>query len=587
MTIDLNETLKQGISAHQAGDLEAASAAYRQILKAVPDHADALHLSGLIAFQAGDYQQAIEQITRAISHDDKVPLYHANLGRVYKASGDDIAAVRAFRVAVQLEPDNALLQADLASALLGAGDADGARKHAGLALERSPALAEAHLNYGLAVQALNGAADQEALEAFHRALAINPELAGAYLGLGIALHEQGDGAGAAAAYHQALKRNPEFVEAHCNLGNLECDAMNFAGAVQHYQIALRLQADQPVVLGNLGVALQEAGRLKEAIDAYDKAVALDPEAPETRRNRAMALLAAGRFADGWADYEYRWQTPRFKRLARNWPVPVWDGRDLKDKRVLVHAEQGLGDTLQFCRYLPLISDMGATVTVECADSLKPLIETMPCVQAVIHPGDDLPTLDFHVPLMSLPGLFDTTLETIPASVPYVTAPAVAMDKWRAISASWPEGIRVGIAWCGSADHPRDAIRSPGLAPFLALAAVPGVALISLQKEGGTADIATLSGADKIIDPTAKIVDFGDTAALMRHLDIVVSCDSAPLHLAGALGVKTYAVLPHVAEWRWGTEGQRSPWYPSMTLMRQPNFGDWDTVFSQLVDILGQ
>lgn len=584
MKIDLSETLKQGIAAHQSGDLAAAEAAYRKILDIAPGHADAMHLSGLIAYQQGDYSSAIKLIAGAIDLDGKVALYHANLGRVCKAAGDDKAAVRAFRDAVLMEPENAVLHADLASALLGVGDADAARARANLALELDPDFAEAHLNLGLALQALYGPEHGEAVAAFRRALEINPELAGAYLGLGVALHEQGDRVGAIQSYGQAIRYNPGYVEAHCNLGNLERDAMNFEAAVAHYRNALNCQPDQPLVWGNLAVTLQETGQLAEAIAAYDKAIALDPNEPNIRRNRGMALLAAGRFDEGWSDYEFRWQTPRFKRLRRDWSVPIWDGSDIKGKRILVHAEQGLGDTLQFCRYLSLLHAEGAMVIVECADSLKPLLEMMPGVRSVIRPGGHLPNLDCHVPLMSLPGLFKTNEKTVPATVPYLIAPKAAARKWQKIAADWPKGKRIGIAWRGSPDHPRDNIRSPGLAPFLKLASIADITLVSLQKDGGAGEIALLADAAMVMDPTAHIKDFADSAALIGQLDAVVSCDSAPLHLAGALGAQCYAVLPHVAEWRWGREGDRSPWYPTMTLIRQPAFGDWDSVFTRVAEI---
>ncbi|MEX2312255.1 MAG: tetratricopeptide repeat-containing glycosyltransferase family protein, partial [Rhodospirillales bacterium] len=356
--------------------------------------------------------------------------------------------------------------------------------------------------------------------------------------------------------------------------------------VGHYRHALDCQPEQPLVWGNLAVALQESGHLDDALAAYDKAIVFDPNEPNIRRNRGMALLAAGRFDEGWADYEYRWQTPRFKRLCRDWPVPMWDGSDIRGKRILVHAEQGLGDTLQCCRYLPLLHAGGAKVIVECADSLKPLIETIPGVHTVIRPGGHLPGLDYHVPLMSLPGLFKTNGNTIPAKVPYLIAPKSAERKWQKITADWPKGKRVGIAWRGSPDHPRDVIRSPGLAHFLKLASLPDITLVSLQIDGAAGELASMSDAAMVMDPTAHINDFGDSAALVGQLDAVVSCDSAPLHLAGALGAPCYAVLPHVAEWRWGRDGDRSPWYPTMTLIRQSSFGDWDSVFARVTKIIG-
>jgi len=578
MTVVITEVLKSGIAAHQAGDLDRAAEFYKEILSAVPKHADATHLMGLVHFQRGENDVAATMIRTAIDLDPKVPLYHANLGRVFMASRDDAGALVAFREAVLLEPENAHLHADLAGAMLRCGQTEEARTYANTALKLSPDLAEAHLNLGLSLQALYGPAYNDAVQALQRAIEINPALAGSYLGLGVALHEQGEHEAAERAYVHALSLDPTFIEAHCNLGNLKRGECAFEEAAQHYGAALKLDNNQAVVWGNLGVVLQEAGDLDEALAVYDKAVLLEPENAEVRRNRGMALLAAGRFAEGWSDYEYRLDTARFQILAREWPVPKWNGRDPDGLHILVHAEQGYGDTLQFCRYVPMLSKLGATVRLECADSLMPVMESLAGVQGLVTPGDELPDIDCHISLMSLPGLLATTLETIPCDTPYLTSPASAQKKWTEIAQDWPAGKKVGIAWRGSPEHPRDALRSPGLQPFLDLIERDNIVLVSLQKEGGAQELADLVDASQVIDLTHMIKDFGDTAALIETLDVVVSCDSAPLHLSGALGKRTIAVLPHVAEWRWGRNEDTSPWYPSMTLVRQPEIGDWHAVF---------
>ncbi len=581
------ETLRRGIACHQAGDLEAAAAAYGEILKAAPGHADALHLTGLIAHQRGDQSSAVSSISKAIDMDGNVALYHANLGRVLKASGDHEGAVEAFRHAVQLEPDTASLHADLAAALLGAGDADAARARANLAIEIDPSSGEAHANLGLALQDLYGPANEGAVRALRRAVELAPQLPGPHLGLGLALHEEGDRAGAEAAYSQAIALNPGFIEAHCNLGNLARDALAFDDAVAHYGRALEIDPIQPQVWGNLAVVLQETGQLDAALQAYDNAIAHAPDDADIRRNRGMALLAKGHFVEGWQDYEYRWQTARFRDLTRDWPVPAWDGGDLTGRRILVHAEQGLGDTLHFCRYLPLLRNLGAEVVFECADVLQPLMTALPGVEGVIMPGAALPAVDYHAPLLSLPRLVGTTAASIPADVPYLTVPHARQSRWQRIADEWPRGKKIGIAWRGSPDHPRDAVRSPGLAPFMRLPGLQDLVLVSLQKTGGADELATVPGAGKIIDPTAELNDFADTAALMMQLDAVVSCDSAPLHLAGALGVRSFAVLPHVAEWRWGQGSEETPWYPGMTLLRQPEPGNWEAVFEKLTGLIAK
>jgi len=579
--VDVTEILRKGIAAHEAGDLKIAVDCYQEILDTVPDHADATHLLGLVHFQQGDTDTATVMIKAAIGFNANVPLYHANLGRVFTSAKDHPAALIAFREAVLQAPNDAHLQADLAGAYLRCGDAKEAAARASQAVELSPDLAEAHLNLGLAQQEIFGAVYPLAIQSLQKAVALNPALAGAYLGLGVALHEQGALDDAEQAYTQALRLNSTFLEAHCNLGNLKRDACLFEEAATHYQAALDLDENQAVVWGNLGVALQEAGKLDEALEAYNKAVLLDFDNADIRRNRGMALLASGQYVKGWADYEYRLKTPKFRLLARDWPAPKWDGGDPEGLHILVHAEQGYGDTLQFCRYIPGLIESGAKVTFECADVLMPLMELLDGAPSLILPGADIPEIDAHISLMSLPGVLGTALESVPNDVPYLKPPETAQNKWNAIVDTWPSKTKVGIAWRGSPEHPRDALRSPGLQPFLRLLDREDLVIVSLQKDGGAEDLTSYADTETIIDPTDLIEDFADTAALIEKLDVVVSCDSAPLHLAGALGKETIAVLPHVAEWRWGEKGDHTPWYPSMMLLRQPKPGDWSSVIEQV------
>jgi len=583
MKIDLQAVLMEGVEAHQNGDLNTAASRYQRILSVAPEHADANHLLGLVLFQAEKPGEAEKLIRKAISIDDKVALYHANLGRVLKAINQDMAAVDAFRNAVQLVPDDAILHADLASALIGIGDADGARARAHLALALSPNLAEAHLNLGLALQELHGPTDGEAEKHLKRALTLKPDLAGAYLALGVALHEGGDLVGAVTHYKQAISMNPRFVEAHTNLGNIFRLENDFDAATRHYRSALDIRDDIADIWGNLGVTLQEQGDIDAALEAYDRGIALAIDDPEIRRNRGMARLTVGQYDEGWRDYRYRWQTQRFKEIAREWAQPEWGGERQKGARILVHAEQGLGDTIQFSRYLKVLHDRGFRVTFECPDILQPLFKGAPYLKSLISPGDPVPRTDFHVPLLNLPGLLAPDFVNEPHAAPYLSAPKTAIKKWQGLSKHWPLGKRIGIAWRGNPDHIRDATRSSGLSAFAPLFDIDDVVLISLQKNNAADELAQLSSHQRVIDPTDEINDFGDTAGLMMQLDAVVSCDSAPLHLAGAMGCKTFAVLPHVAEWRWGLSDEATPWYPSMTLLRQSgiDIDDWKSVFTRL------
>lgn len=585
MKIDIQAVLMAGVKAHQTGDLNAAASCYRQILDATPGHADANHLLGLVHFQSGHPTEAEQLIRKAISMDANVPLYHANLGRVLKSVDDNAGAITAFRDAVMLSPDDAVLHADLSSAMLGAGDADGARARAHLALELQPDLAEAHLNLGLALQDLHGPTDEEAEKHLRRAVELNPELAGSYLALGVLAHEKGQEGNAIAYYLNALRLNPGFVEAHTNLGNIYRMANAFDDAVDHYRAALGIRDDNPSIWGNLGVALQEQGHLDDALVAYDRGIALSPDDPEILRNRGMARLLAGYFTEGWRDYRHRWKTPRFRELEREWPCPEWTGEGQKGAHILVHAEQGFGDTIQFARYLRVLHDHGFKVHFECPDVVQPLFKGASFIKSLATPGDPFPKIDFHVPLLNLPGILAPDYVSEPYADPYLAVPKSARKKWQGIVGNWPVGKRIGISWRGNPDHVRDDLRSPGLAPLLPLFDLESVQLVSLQKDHAADDTAELASGHRLIDPTDQIEDFADTAALMLELDAIISCDSAPLHLAGALGCRTFALLPHIAEWRWGIEDETTPWYPSMKLFRQSELGGWAGVIDRLAEDL--
>jgi len=580
--VDISETLRRGMAHHQAGRLADARAAYDEILDAVPDHADALHLTGLVEHQSGDHVAAVATIRRAIALDAKAPLYHANLGRVLRAHGEDAPAAAAYRDAIALAPDMADVHSDLAAALIALGDHEAARARAQRALELDPGMAEPHLNLGLALQGAGGPDAAGAEEALRRALDMEPGLAGGWLGLGILLQARGEAAAAGDAYAKALALDPGLVEAHVNLGNLKREACDFAEAVEHYRAGLELEPNNATAHGNLGVALQESGEVPAALAAYDAALALAPEDAEVQRNRAMALLQAGRFEEGWKAYEWRWKTRRFAGLDRHDELPRWHGEAALDATLMMHAEQGYGDAIQFARYLPLAAERVGRVVLQCPQPLTGLLATVAGAHTVVATGDALPACDVQVPLLSLPGVFRTELATVPADVPYLQADAATVARWR----SWGDklaGARVGLAWKGSAEHPRDIVRSPGLEVLRPLLDVPGVSFVSLQRDAEPEEYDCLDEVERarITDMAAAFVDFSDAAAVVAELDLVIACDTAMAHLAGALAKSVWVLLPHVAEWRWLEERLDSPWYPTARLFRQPAPGDWAGVVAEV------
>ena len=578
------DALARGIARHQAGDLAAAEKAYRAILADHPDHADALHLLGLVLYQKGDAVTAMEHIRRAIETDPRAAMYHANLGRVLMAQGRASEAAEAYRDAVVLTPNDAAVHSDMAAALVTAGDFDAARSRARLALELAPDLAPAHLNLGLALQGGGASAAAGAEACFRRAAALDPNLADAHQALGQLHQGRGEDDAAMECYRQAIRANPGMAEAHCNLGNILRERLDLAAAMAQYDAGLTVAPDIAALHANKGVALHELGRFDDALVSYDRALALDPEDAECRRNRAMTLLLLGRLAEGWQAYEARWRTARFKGQDRGGKVPRWTAAGAEPgATVLVRAEQGFGDTIQFARYAALLAAADQHVILECPATLRRLMTSLDgVIQVVEQGGDRLPGHDYQIPLMSLPAAFATDLATIPADVPYLRAPDRDRADWRR-RLDKLAGPRIGIVWKGSPDHPRDRVRSPGLAPFLPLLDLSGATLVSLQMGGGT-DLAA-HGADAVVDMTPDLRDFAATAALIECLDLVVTCDTAVGHLAGALGRPVAMMLPQVPEWRWLLDRDDTPWYPTMRLFRQPAAGDWDGAVKSLVSYI--
>ncbi len=568
------DTLAAALDHHNAGRLADADALYQSILDTEPDHADATHLRGVIAFQDGRLDEAEAMVRRAIEIDGGVALYHANLGRVCKAAGRPEQAAAALRLALELEPANAQVLSDLGGALADRGAWQDAVACWRRALDLEPDLAEAHYNIGLAMREQDRTDDAAA--SFQRAVAADPAFANAHLALGLAHQDQGRRDEAAASYRRAIEINPGDVEALANLGNVLRAEGRLDEAVAAYERALAGAPERAEIHSNLGVALQERGALDAALASYDRALGINPDDAETHRNRAQALLLAGRFAEGWEEYEWRWKTHHFAAQARDFAEPRWDGSDLGGKRILIHAEQGYGDTIQFVRYAAMVAARGGRVVLECPAPLAELMASTAGVETVVAGGAALPFFDVQAPLLGLPRLFETTEATIPNAVPYLIADPAAVERWRATMG--PSGrLGVGIVWQGNPRHRGDRLRSPGLASLRPLFDIPGVDFFSLQKEDGARQLAEEGLADGVRDLGGGFADFTDTAAALVNLDLIITCDTAVAHLAGALAKPTWLMLPLAAEWRWLTERDDSPWYPTARLFRQRRLGDWDEV----------
>jgi tetratricopeptide (TPR) repeat protein len=546
---------------------------YRRGLTQAPEHVDALLNLGVLLAEGGQVDEAIGHWRQALSLRPEHAQAHHNLGVALAQKGQLQEAVESLERALTLKPDYAEACYNLAnvkqSLVPGLCSGDGQAEVVELyrrAVEIRPGYIEAYHNLGAVLTELGRA--PEAAVWLRQAVRLceggdhtaqtkdngrpcHPLTTSCYNQLGLALQTQGAYAEAEACYRAALRRNPAYAEAHSNLGNL----------------------------------FQEKGRLSEALAAYDLALVYEPQSASTHWNRALSWLQAGDFARGWREYEWRWQ--RKQTPARPFRQPRWDGSSLDGRTLLIYMEQGLGDMLQFIRYAGRVH--GGKVVVECPESLVPLFSRCRGVDQVIAEGAPLPEFAVQAPLLSLPALLGTTLETIPAEVPYLVANPELVEKWRAwLEGQQPEGqqpTRVGIVWQGNPRHRLDRYRSIPLAEFAPLARVPGVQLMSLQKGDGAEQLSALGERFSVLqlpenrDATAGA--FMDTAAVMQNLDLVIAVDTAAAHLAGGLAVPVWLPLSAVGEWRWLVSRQDSPWYPTLRLFRQKKLGSWRGVFWQM------
>jgi Flp pilus assembly protein TadD len=432
----------------------------------------------------------------------------------------------------------------------------------------------------------------EAETSYRQAVKLAPPFATAHNCLGVLLAKQGRRAEAVTSFREALRYEPRDPETHYNLGLALNELGQFDAAIGEFLEALRFRPDYPEALNDLGLALRGQQRLPEAVSSIERALQLRPDYAEAHWNRSLLWLLSGDYERGWPAYEWRWTQPDFVR--RHESHALWDGSDLSGRTILLHAEQGLGDTLEFIRYAALVKQRGGRVILECPPALRPLLSCVSGIDELVAQGSPLPAFDVQAPLVSLPAIFRTSLDTIPATVPYLQADSVLVQLWRQelnasrqVGTSKPQFL-VGIAWQGSPSYRADYLRSIPLAQFAPLADVEGVQIISLQKGPATEQLLT-QGKFFVLNLGSRLDEahgaFMDTAAIMRNVDLVISSDSAVAHLAGALGVPVWVALPLVADWRWLLQRDDSPWYPSMRLFRQTRHGHWDDVFQRLAEEL--
>jgi len=536
------DALARAISQLSAGRLEDAERACAAILSSHPRSFDALHLRAILRCRQGDFAGGVDYFDRALDVDANACDALDNRGNALFSLGRFDEALASYDRAIALRPGNS----DLLN------------------------------NRGNALQALKR--HDEALASYESALASRPGHAGLLKNCGNALMALGQFEDALACYDGALQAQPDDFGALNNRGNVLRSLYRFDEALACYDRALSVRPGHPETLSNRGNALHALQRLDEAIDSYAKALSMEPDYADAHWNLGLAKLASGDMASGWKEYEWRWKIAD-SAGQRQFPAPWWRGEDLRGKTILLHAEQGLGDTLQFCRYAALVRARGATVILQVDRALRSLLESQAGVWQVVVPGETLPHFDFHCPLLSLPLAFGTTLETIPADIPYLHADPEKISRWQEKLGARTRP-RIGLAWSGNPGQAKDRNRSMPLAalePLLGLTAQ----FICLQKEMRASDADALERHPQLLHFENDIGDFSDTAALVELCDMAIAVNSSVAHLVGALGKPLWIPLAFVPDWRFPLGRNDSRWYPTARLFWQTRPGRWNDVVARM------
>ena len=540
---ELEALLAQAVALHQQQHWSAAAQAYQAILVRAPRHFKVWRLAALLHFQQGDFDSAIRHLHSALEIEPNHASVYLMLGNAEQGRGRSEAALASYEHAIQLQPG----------------------------------YVEAHYNRALALQTLQRL--DEALDAYRQTLQLAPAYVDAYCDIGVVLQTQGSVEAALASYQRALELDPDHLRTLYNLGHALHHSGRPAEALPHYDRALQLKPDYLEALCNYGQSLQTLHQFEGAMACYTRAVQLQPKLAIGHWNLGLCHLLHGNFTLGWLKYEWGWAAGQ-RGPRRLFSQPLWLGdAPLAGKRIVLHAEQGLGDTLQFCRYAPLVAALGAQVWLEVQAPLLTLLARLPGMAGVYAQGETPPEADYHCPLMSLPLALRTQLDTIPGQTAYLQADPAKRAKWAARLADCKRP-RIGLAWSGNPTHTHDAQRSIPLA-YLAPLMDKDICWVRLQTDLRERDQALLQEL-KLLDFTAEMHDMDDTAALLVNLDRVIAVDTSIAHLAGALGIPTTVLLPYVPDFRWLLERSDSPWYASLSVLRQTTPGDWHEVIQRIV-----
>ncbi|CCE04224.1 conserved hypothetical protein [Bradyrhizobium sp. STM 3843] len=556
-------------------DVDAAIAICHEGLSANPNE-PSLHVAmAACLYRCGRRDDAIGHYRKVteLAPEDAATL--RKLGLLLHEAGRTKDAVEIYRRCAALNSTDAEIHNHLCVCLTELGQLDGARASAERALQINPGYAKAYNNLGIVLKRQDKI---EAAIACHRhAIAADPDDADGYANLAVALHQKGELDEALTAARHAVSRAPEHPLVHANLAGLLHGRGDLDGALAASHRAVALAPENPILHTNLAGLLHSKGDIDAALATSRHAVALGPEHPLVRYNHSHLLLLCGDLQNGFADY--RWRS-RCAEHSVSVTGPEWQGEPFAGRTLLIFAEQGLGDTLQFIRYLPMVAAKGGAIVLQVQPPLVPLLRALPDV-TVVAQGAPLPPVDLQVALMDLAHVFRTTLDSIPADTPFLKADPDQVETWRRAVGD-VTGLKVGVVWAGSTVHKSDRYRSLAAQALLPRLVMPGVQLYSLQKEPRSADLPVLAAlGSAVIDLAPGLNDFSDTAAAVAALDLVISVDTSLAHLAGAMGRPAWVLLPYAQDWRWLRHREDSPWYRSLRLFRQKRPLIWDDVLPRV------
>ena len=575
----INALASKASKAIQIGNLAEAKDCYIKLSRLLPDHPEIYGTLGGLSIQLGKFIDAIQFLNNSLRILPNQPTVLFNQAIAYKQLNFFDKALICYDRAIQLKPDYFEAYFNQANLLKDLKFFDKAIVSYQRAAQFQPNFIGIYLNWGSVLLELKRY--DEALTSFDRAMQLKPDDHQPYNSKGNTLQALKHYDEALTSYDRAIQLKPDYHAPHNGKGNTLHELKRYDEALISYDRAMELKPDDYEPHNGKGNTLQELKRYDEALISYDRAIQLKPDYVDGYWNKSLLKLLTGQYEEGWKLYEWRRQAKATKSNYKLYDQPLWLGKEsLQNKILLVEAEQGLGDIIQFCRYIPILENIGAKVILETPKALASIIKTIPSNFLILENRQSLPHFDYHIPIMSLPHAFNTNTQNIPASIPYLFSDKIKREYWNK-KLSKKTKLRVGLVWSGSTAHRNDKSRSLPLKDLEPVLQLP-FEFHSLQKEVRENDQKTLFEFNQVHQHHDELNDFSDTAALIEEMDLIISVDTSVAHLAGALGKDVWILLSYHPDYRWMLDRKDSPWYPTCTLFRQSKIDDWSNVVLEII-----